>query len=199
MNLSVHPLTPERLPDLDAVFQARGCSVARDCCCMYYRLTARQYGHGHGEQAAARHRRAIATLAEAGPPPGLLAYRDGKPVGWVALGPRQDFARLARSPTMRALDDKPVWSIVCFVVPSAYRKLGVAHELLAAAVAYAREQGADLLEAYPVDRAVAPRPEAPWFGSLSMFVKAGFVEVARHKPARPVVRRPAGRARRKGP
>jgi predicted GNAT family acetyltransferase len=89
---------------------------------------------------------------------------------------------------MRPIDARPVWSIVCFVVPSQYRKQGVAHQLLAAAVEYARERGASLLEAYPVDRSVPNPPNAPWFGSSSMFAKAGFVEVARHKPTRPMVR-----------
>lgn len=188
MTLTVLPLTPERLPDLDAVFQARGCAVARDCYCMYYRQTAKDHGGGHGAQAAARHRAEMAGLAAAGPPPGLIGYRGGEPVGWVALGPRQDFARLARSRTMRAVDDQPVWSIVCFVVPSAHRQTGVAHGLLAAAVDHARAQGARLLEAYPVDRGADPRADAAWFGSLSMFTRAGFDEVARHQPARPIVR-----------
>ena len=110
------------------------------------------------------------------------------PVGWISLGPRPDYARLARSPTMRAVDDAPVWSIVCFVVPSAFRGQGVSRELLAGAVAFARRRGATLLEAYPVDRAVPGASHAPWFGSKTLFDEAGFTEVARRRPARPIVR-----------
>ena len=196
MPISALPLTRERMPDLDAVFQARGCSVARNCYCMYYRKGSGDY-HDYGGKLSAKNRRALAKLADADPPPGLIGYRDGKPVGWVAFGPRTDFARLANSPTMRAVDTAPVWSIVCFVVPSEFRRQGVAHELLAAAIAFARQRGARLLEAYPVDRDDDAARDAPWFGSLSMFAKAGFVEVARHKPARPIVRRMLSPSRRK--
>jgi GNAT superfamily N-acetyltransferase len=196
MPLTVHPLTPERLADLDAVFQARGCSVAKSCYCMYYRVSGKPTDLQPGETRTSRSKAAIAHLARCETPPGLLGYRDGKVVGWVSLGPRTDFARLANSPTMRQIDAKPVWSIVCFVVPSEYRKQGVAHELLAASIDFARARGATLLEAYPVDRAAPDAPNAPWFGSSSMFAKAGFVEVARHKPTRPIVRlevAPAGK------
>jgi GNAT superfamily N-acetyltransferase len=187
MTLTVEPLTPARMPDLDALFLARGCSVAKRCYCMYYRVT------GGGWTPALDTRAALAQLAQGDPPPGLIGYRDGTPVGWVSFGPRQDFARLANSRTMRAVDDANVWSIVCFVVPSAYRRQGVAHDLLEAAVRYAREHGATIVEAYPVDRSVAGAPNAPWFGSLSMFAKAGFVEVARRTAARPIVRKDCGR------
>jgi GNAT superfamily N-acetyltransferase len=90
----------------------------------------------------------------------------------VALGPRADFARLENSPTMRAVDSAPVWSIICFVVPSEYRKQGVAHELLAAAIAFARQHGARQLEAYPVDRDDAAARAAPWF-RLPQHVRQG--------------------------
>jgi len=81
-----------------------------------------------------------------------------------------------------------VWSVVCFVVPSEYRNHGVASELLAGAVAYARKRGVRLLEAYPVDKDHAAATQAPWFGSKRMFDEAGFEEIVRRRPARPVVR-----------
>jgi GNAT superfamily N-acetyltransferase len=91
-------------------------------------------------------------------------------------------------PVMKAVDDRPVWSIICFVVPSEYRGQGVAQALLAAAVDYARKQGATLLEAYPVDKPGRSSDDSMWFGTKSMYDAAGFVEVARRKPQRPVVR-----------
>ena len=197
MPITVLPLTPDRMPDLDAVFQAKGCSVAKQCYCMYYRRTGKGPEPAAGEPRWAPSRRAIVELSKSDMPPGLIGYLDGKPVGWVSLGPRADFARLANSPTMRAVDDKPVWSVICFVVPSEHRKQGVGHELLAAAVEFARERGATLLEAYPVDRDVPGAGHAPWFGSLTMFSRAGFKEVARHKPARPIVRLEVGARRKK--
>ena len=110
------------------------------------------------------------------------------PVGWVSLGPREDFAKLRRSPVMKAVDDQPVWSIICFVVPAEHRGRGVARALLDGAIEYARGRGVSLLEAYPVDRAGRSRDDALWFGVKSMYDDAGFTEVARRKTARPVMR-----------
>jgi GNAT superfamily N-acetyltransferase len=189
VTLDVQPLTPERWPDLEALFEARGCSVARGCWCMYYRISGKETGFTRpGDAQRARSKAALKALAKQDPPPGLIGYRDGVPVGWVSLGPREDYAKLARSPTMKAVDDQPVWSIVCFVVPSEYRKQGVARDLLAGAVAWAHQRGVRLLEAYPVDKSHPSASDAPWFGSKALFDDAGFEEVARRKPARPIVR-----------
>lgn len=183
MRLAVHPLTPGRWPDLEAVFAARGCSEARGCWCMFYRTSGKL---GSGEVRRSSTKLALQALAAGDPPPGLIGYRGTTPVGWVSLGPREDFRKLARSPVMKPVDDQPVWSIVCFVVPAAYRRQGVARELLAGAVAWARGRGVELLEAYPLDHA-APA-QGSWFGSKRMFDDAGFGEVARRRPDRPVVR-----------
>jgi len=184
----VRPLTPERWDDLEAVFNARGCSVARGCWCMYYRVSGKGAYTRPGDEQRALSRSALKKLAAQDPPPGLIGYRGTVPVGWVSLGPREDYAKLANSPTMKAVDAQPVWSIVCFVVPSEFRKQGVARELLAGAVAYARKRGVRLLEAYPVDKDEPGASDAPWFGSKTMFDEAGFGEVARRKPSRPIVR-----------
>jgi ribosomal protein S18 acetylase RimI-like enzyme len=141
-----------------------------------------------GTTRAAVYRAALRDLVESGPPPGLIAYRGELPVGWISIGPREDFARLQRSPVMKPVDDKPVWSIICFVVPAAQRSQGVATALLRGAIAYAREHGVTLLEAYPVDRAGRGKDETMWFGAKSIYDRLGFEEVARRKPARPVVR-----------
>jgi len=89
---------------------------------------------------------------------------------------------------MKAVAERPVWSVICFVVPSQHRGQGVAQALLKAAVAYARKQGATLVEAYPVDKPGRSNDEYMWFGAKSMYDKAGFEEVARRKPQRPIVR-----------
>ncbi|MGC1817045.1 MAG: GNAT family N-acetyltransferase [Casimicrobiaceae bacterium] len=188
MTLVVRPLTPGRWNDLEAIFSAKGCSIARGCWCMYYRVTGKGAWTQPGDSQGLRSKEALKALAARDPPPGLLGYRGKTPVGWISLGPREHYAKLARSPTMKPVDAENVWSIVCFVVPSEYRRQGVAGELLAGAVAYAKKRGVRLLEAYPVDRGESSAPEAPWFGSKSMFDEAGFVEVARRRPARPVVR-----------
>jgi len=134
------------------------------------------------------YRAGLKALVDTGKAPGLIAYRDGVPVGWVSLAPREEFARLERSPVMKPVDDKPVWSIICFVVPAEHRGQGVARALLHGAIAYARKHGATIIEAYPVDKIDPSKDDAMWFGAKSMYDHAGFKEVARRKPTRPVVR-----------
>jgi GNAT superfamily N-acetyltransferase len=188
MKLVVHPLTPERWPDLEAIFNARGCSVARGCWCMFYRQAGAPDALPKGVSRAQARRAELKALVEDDRPPGLIGYRGKVPVGWVSLGPREEFAKLVRSPVMKAVDDQPVWSIICFVVPSEYRGQGVAQALLAGAVKYAKSRGATLVEAYPVDKPDHSSDDSMWFGAKSMYDREGFDEVARRKPTRPVVR-----------
>jgi GNAT superfamily N-acetyltransferase len=154
---------------------------------MFYRRSGMGYSSLGGSGAKAN-RADLKALVDAGRSPGLIAYRGNVALGWISLGPRDEFAKLKRSPVMKPVDDEPVWSIVCFVVPAANRGQGVARALLQGAIAYAREHGATLLEAYPVDKADRSKDDAMWFGAMSMYDHAGFREVARRKPARPVVR-----------
>jgi len=137
---------------------------------------------------AQANRAALRALVDSGHPPGLIGYDAKVPLGWISLGPRPEFARLRRSPVMKPVDELPVWSIVCFVVPAAQRGRGVARALLQGAIAYARKHGAQWLEAYPVDRPTRSKDDQMWFGAKSMYDKAGFREVARRKPQRPVLR-----------
>ena len=188
MKLTVLPVTPDRWPDLEAVFTARGCSVARGCWCMAYRRSGAPKPLPAGMSRAEANRADIKALVDAGKSPGLIAYHGNIPVGWVSLAPRDEFTKLKRSPVMKPVDDKPVWSIICFVVPSPHRGQGVAHALLHGAIAYARKHGATLIEAYPVDKTSRSSDDAMWFGAKSMYDRAGFKEVARRKPTRPVVR-----------
>lgn len=184
--IAVRPATLDRWPDVETVFNGRGCSVARRCWCMYYRTEART---GFGLlRYADRNRADLKALAKKDPPPGLVAYRGGMPVGWISLGPREDFRKLANSPVMKPVDDARVWSIICFVVPSEHRRQGVARALLAGAIRYARKRGVRTLEAYPVDKPGKCADESLWFGPMSLYEAAGFREVARRKPTRPVVR-----------
>jgi ribosomal protein S18 acetylase RimI-like enzyme len=188
MKLTVRPLTPERWSDLEEIFNAKGCSVARGCWCMFYRRSG-ETAVPPGTTRANANRIALKQLVETDEPPGLIGYRGKTPVGWVSLGPREDYAKLKRSQVMKAVDDQQVWSIICFVVPGEFRGQGVAHELLRGAIAYAKKRGARLLEAYPVDKSERGRDDSMWFGSKSMYDAAGFEEVARRKPHRPIVRR----------
>ena len=152
---------------------------------MYYRKS------GSSDQPSGeKNKRALRSLVGRPVAPGLIAYEDGSPVGWISLGPREDYARLQRSPVMKPVDDRPVWSIVCFFVDARARGKGVTRALLKASIDYARSKGATLLEAYPVDKPAAAHPDTMWFGPQSLFEDAGFKEVARRKETRPVMRKP---------
>jgi GNAT superfamily N-acetyltransferase len=121
--------------------------------------------------------------------PGLLAYFDGRPVGWCSIAPRESYSSLDRSRALKRVDERPVWSIVCFYIHPEERNKRVAESLLGAAVSYAAEQGAEVIEAYPKDASDDRLPDGEAFtGPLSMYRRAGFKEAARHSPSRPIMR-----------
>jgi GNAT superfamily N-acetyltransferase len=154
---------------------------------MWWRCSAREYEERHGEALRAD----MADLVAAGDEPGLLAYAgDGdEPIGWVALAPREAYPRLNRSRKLGPVDDVPAWSITCFYIDRRHRRSGVAEALMQAAVDHARSRGAEVVEAYPIDTAAgAPTASADLYtGTLAMFERAGFEEVARRE-GRPIVR-----------
>ena len=181
--LEVRPVTPERWADLERLF---GPSGEGGCWCMWLRLTARAFA----ENGNAGNRSALHAIVDDGRVPGLLGYRDGEPAGWVSVAPRGDYGRLERSPVTKRVDGAPVWSIVCFLIAKPHRRSGVARALLDAAVAYAAERGAEIVEGYPLDPAERRVGDADaWHGTLAMFTAAGFTVVARRRAARPMVRR----------
>jgi ribosomal protein S18 acetylase RimI-like enzyme len=180
MALAVRPLTEKNWDDIETLFTAKGCSVPKWCWCVHYRFA---------RAAMPKDRKAaLKKLAKSDPPPGLIAYAGKEPVGWISLGPRAAFAKLATSPVMKPVDETPVWSIICFVVPPAQRGKGIAHDLLEGAVAFARKRKVAVLEAYPIDKRERSNAMSMFFGAASMFRKAGFKEIARRKPTRPVMR-----------
>jgi len=156
---------------------------------MWWRLPHRQWT----QQKGAGNKRAIRCIVQAGGVPGLLAYAGGEPVGWCAVAPRAAYPRLATSRILRPVDDRSVWSVPCFFVAKAYRRRGVSLALLRAAVEFARERGAEGVEGYPIE----PRKDQPdlfvYTGLASTFRRAGFKEVARRTPSRPIMRKSLAR------
>jgi len=187
--LDIHPLTPDRFPDLAALFEEGG--DPKWCWCTYFRVRGRDWTNS----TAVGNRSELASLTDRDIAPGLLAYRADRAVGWVSLGPREDYARLASSKILAPIDDTPVWSIVCFVVSRKVRGQGVATALLDAAMDYARGRGATMLEAYPVDTSGERIAAAnAYHGTLGMFERAGFTVAERRQwnktsPVRPIVRK----------
>jgi GNAT superfamily N-acetyltransferase len=179
----VHPVTSGRWGDLTKLFGPKG--AYGNCWCMWWRMGSKDFDRA----TPGRKRAALRSLVRDGRSPGLLAYLDGEPVGWVSVAPREERGRLERSATLKRVDDRPVWSIVCFYIDRRRRHEGVGRALLEAAVDHARRRGARLVEGYPVDPSVRHYPAADAFTGLApMFEEAGFREVTR-RGKRPIMRR----------
>jgi GNAT superfamily N-acetyltransferase len=148
--------------------------------------------HAEWEQRRGeKNRRAMKRLVDRGKrPPGLLAYVDGEPVGWISVEPREVFSKLARSRILAPVDDKPVWSIVCFFVAKSHRGRGLSVALIEGAVEHARKHGARVVEGYPVEPKKKPMPPVFAFtGLAAAYRRARFEEVARRSATRPIMRR----------
>lgn len=140
--VSFHPLTINEWGDFELLFNAL--PACQMCWCMYWRTTrTRLFGH------ADQNKQEMHAVVNSGVVPGLLAYHNGQPTGWCSVAPRQNFPGLDRSPTLRAIDDQPVWSITCLVVAKAFRRQGMNTLLIRGAVDYATTHGARIIEAYP--------------------------------------------------
>jgi GNAT superfamily N-acetyltransferase len=170
----VQPLTTRTFDALAALFLEGG--DPRSCWCMFWRLSGKDFAAAKVPQL----RTGLEELAAGPRPPGLVALRGDRAVGWCSLGPREDFQRLERSRVIPRVDDKRVWSIVCFAVSKTARGEGVAAALLEAAVDWARDQGAKILEAYPVEieTGATMNADSAYTGTVAMFERTGFTVVS---------------------
>jgi GNAT superfamily N-acetyltransferase len=128
------------------------------------------------------------SIIDSGTVTGLLAYLHGEVVGWVAVEPRSAYPKLAHSRALKPVDDQPVWSVTCFFVAKGFRRKGITVELLKAAIEHVRKQGGKIVEGYPVDAKKDMPAPFVYTGTASAFQQAGFQEVARHTPTRPIFR-----------
>jgi GNAT superfamily N-acetyltransferase len=182
-SLAFHPLTPDRWDDFVKLFGKHG--AYGGCWCMWWRETRAEFAKRQG----AGNRRAMKRIVDSGEVPGILAYAGAEVAGWISVAPREHFGSLERSRTLKRIDDKPVWSIVCFFVGKAYRGRGIAVPLIRAAVRYAGSRGAKIVEAYPtVPRKAKKTPVSVFMGVPLMFRRAGFVECARPSARKVIMR-----------
>jgi GNAT superfamily N-acetyltransferase len=181
--LDVYPLTAERWADFEALFGEHG--GYGGCWCMWWRSTRREFA----ERGNEGNRRAMHEIVTSGAVPGLLAYDGGRPVGWCSVAPREQFGALERSRVLKRLDDRPVWSIVCFYVAPDCRHRGVAEALLHDAVEYVRRQGGEVVEAYPTPPREKRLPDSSgYMGTPTLFERTGFVACARPSENRVIMR-----------
>ena len=182
--LNFSELTPDKWKDIEKLFGPKGASAG--CWCMWWKLSKLQFEKQIGE----KNKKAFKNTVQSNHVPGIIAYYKGEPVGWCAIEPRESFSRLESSQILKPVDDKPVWSIVCFYIKKEFRRVGVSKALIKAAVNYARKKKAKIVEGYPLD--LSKKEKYPgavvYHGTMSSFEAAGFREVLRRSDTRPIMR-----------
>lgn len=182
------PLIADRWSDFETLFGPQGACYG--CWCTHFRIppAERKLMDGSGKKAFMHGR------IEDGPPPGLLGYLDGAPIGWVQVGPRADVPNWNSQKTVsrplgdRDATDGTIWAVSCFFIASRQRGRGLSHRMLSEAIVFAERNGARLLEACPIDRTKQSKSVSLYVGSTRIFEAAGFSEVARRKDGRPLMR-----------
>lgn len=178
------PVTSELWSDFTRLFGERG--ACSGCWCMHWRQSSKESSESKG----APNKRAMKKIIDRGEIPGIMAYSDGEPIGWCSVGPRETFSRLARARSLKPIDDKPVWSVVCLFVAKGNRQQGVSVELLKAAAKYVKSQGGKIVEGYPYEPSEGKWPDPfVYTGLVPAFKRAGFTEVARPSATRAIMRR----------
>ncbi len=186
MAVEILPATGDRFDDAEVALDS---GDGPECQCQWWLLP-----NGPWKEATVADRTEMfRTEFDGDLPPGLIAYVDGEPAGWVRVGPRTAQPRLARTrdvtgSTTETLHDPSVWAVTCFVVRTAHRGTGLMRDLLDAAVTAARDGGARVVEGYPLDPVAAKRSANQLYrGTVSVFEDAGFTVVGRPKPDRALV------------
>ena len=180
-SIEVVPATPDRWEDVVTILGSGG---EKGCWCQ----APRGREAGRPDKGPDLRPRLLREQSAEDPPAGMLAYLEGEVVGWLGFGPRDRLPRLQHSRTIPAVDDLPVWSVLCFNVRPGYRKRGVATALLDGLVAYAERAGAPGVEAYPIDPGGQRVDTSFGFvGMTAWFERAGFeriVETEGHSAGR---------------
>lgn len=184
-SLEIRRLTPPLVQDYLALFDAAFTDHPgwSSCYCLFYHSSEEPWREG--PEVAADHRAARIEQLARGEVPGYLAYRDGRPVGWLNAGPRQAYQSLRRLPE----GDPGDALVMCFVVLPEVRNQGVASALLDFALSDLASRGMTSVQAYPPAR----MPEdlsweaASYKGPLSMYLERGFT--ISERGGRPVARR----------
>lgn len=182
--LAFHPLTPALMDDFGVILRG---NFGAGCWCTYPRMRDAELRALPGDGSLSQRKRAAMTAraaADRSPAPGLLAYLDNSPAGWIAIAPRPELRRIHHSratpPVNDGLiddghiDDTAIWVIPCITVRKEMRGQGIAVALIRAAVAYAAANGAPAVEAYPRAGRARTGDDNAYFGTEPMFLRAGF-------------------------
>jgi GNAT superfamily N-acetyltransferase len=186
-DIEVRTFVPSMAEDLSQLFASD--PSASGCWCMWFITSVKEY---HAAGAAGNRQKFEALARTSEQPLGLVAYRNGQPIGWCAVGPKERYARAVRTPTLRAAAAdlaENTWFVPCFFVRGDDRRTGVTRALLKRAVELAAEHGAKLIEGFPFS---GNRPRASGdrqVGTEEVFARAGFSPVRRPSESRVVMQR----------
>jgi len=177
------PVTKNNWKDFEQLFGEKGACAG--CWCMYWRVKSSVWEKQKGDI----NKRSMKKIIFSGIIPGIIAYYNNEPVGWCSVAPREEFTRLEKSRILKPVDEKPVWSVVCFFINKKYRKKGLSVALLNAAKNFVKSSGGKILEGYPIEPKQNKMPDVfAWTGISAAFQSAGFKEVARRSETRPIMR-----------
>ena len=178
-----YTVTKENWKDFEKLFGVKGACAG--CWCMYWRTSSSQWK----KQQGTGNKRAIKKLIFSDTIPGILAYDNDQPIGWCSVAPRNEFIKLDNSKILKPVDDKIVWSIVCFFIEKNYRRKGVSVDLLNAAKKYVKSKRGKIIEGYPVEPKENKYPDTfAYTGLASAFAQTGFKEIIRRSETRPIMR-----------
>ncbi len=174
MKLIIKPLTPELWTSLEELFGKNG--ACNGCWCMYWRI-----GPEYKKRARDENRVDFKTIAET-ESPGLIAFDDGKAVGWCQVTPKNTLPWLVKDYGFET-DNADTWCISCFYTRAGFRGNGIASALIKEAIPFAKQSGAKILEAYARDSKTDS-----FTGFPSSYLKAGFKAVDEGKYKRTIMR-----------
>lgn len=181
--ISYREVTDETWPNMQELFGDKG--AYGGCWCMYWRLKSSDFN----SMSSNDRKEAMGSLISSGTTPGVLAFRNGKAVGWCSIGRRTEFVHLENSRILKRVDDEEVWSIVCFYIDKKHRRTGVMKGLIGEVKRLAGEKGAKVLESYPIDPLSGDYPDPyAYTGLIGAFLEEGFVEINRRSEKRPIMR-----------
>lgn len=181
--LKFEPLTLDNWQLFETLMGERG--GCGGCWCMTHRLKKSDFEKNKYEG----NKKELQRLVKTGQHVGLLAISNGEAIGWISLAPREQFIRLDTSRVHKRIDDKPVYSITCFLIKKEHRHKGLSGAMIEAAKTFAKKNRIEILEAYPVKPYTAKMPDAfAWTGIYSTFEKAGFKVVSNTSKVKPVMR-----------
>jgi GNAT superfamily N-acetyltransferase len=178
-----YPLTKERWNDFTNLFGEKGACAG--CWCMYWRIRRKVFNENKGDG----NKQLMRKIVNSGSVPGILAYKNNEAVGWCSVAPRDDFPVLDNSRVLKRIDDKTVWSVVCFFIKKEFRNKGLSASLLNAVKRYVKDKDGKIIEGYPIEPKKDKIPDAfAWVGLASAFKKAGFKEIIRRSETRSIMR-----------